>query len=128
MGIVSLNNSWFIEYVDCICLPELQLRDATNAARSTSYIERNIFNKRDDFDFLVLNFSFIRSNIQPAPVEMMIGFMGIAFMNLVIIYRVWVSKCIVFSTYFIFCSYLYSNQIKSIISCTFNDLTSLIQL
>jgi hypothetical protein len=68
VGIVSLNNSRFIEYVDCICLPELQLRDATNAARSTSYIERNIFNKRDDFDFLAINFPLIRSNIQTAPV------------------------------------------------------------
>ena len=128
MGIVSLNKSKFIEYFDCICLPELQLRDATNAARSTSYIERNIFNKRDDFDFLAINFPLIRSNIQTAPVEMMVGFMGIAFMNLVILYRVWVSKCIVFSTYFIFCSYLYSNNITSIQSGTLNNLTRLTTL
>ena len=35
---------------------------------------------------------------------------------------------IVFSTYFIFCSYLYSNQITSIQSGTFNKLTSLTHL
>ena len=75
MGIDSLNKSRFIEYFDCICLPELQLRDATNAARSTSYIERNLFNKRDDFNFLV-NFPSICSNIQTAPVETMFGSIG----------------------------------------------------
>jgi hypothetical protein len=63
-GIFSLNNSRFIEYFDC--LPELELKNASNAARSTSYIERKLFNKRD-LNFFVVNFSFIRSNIQIAP-------------------------------------------------------------
>ena len=76
VGIASLNKSWFIEYFDCICLPELQLRDATNAARSTSYIERNLFNKRDDFKFLFVNFPSMCSNIQTAPVESMFGSIG----------------------------------------------------
>ena len=61
-GIFSLNNSRFIEYFDC--LPEL--KNACNAARSTSYIERNLFNKRD-LNFFVVNFPFICSNIQTAP-------------------------------------------------------------
>ena len=61
----SLNNSRFIEYFDCLCLPELDLRNASNAARSTSYIERNLFNKRD-LNFFVVNFPFICSNIQTA--------------------------------------------------------------
>jgi hypothetical protein len=53
----------------CICLPEIELRDATNAARSTSYTGQNIFNKWDDFNFLVVNFSFICSKIQTAPAD-----------------------------------------------------------
>ena len=66
-GIFALNNSRFIEYFDCICLPEIELRDTTNAARSTSYIERSSFNKRVYSNFLVVHFPFICSNIQTAP-------------------------------------------------------------
>ena len=46
------------------------------------------FNKRDDLNFLVVHFPSMCSNIQTAPVETMFGSMGIAFMNIVILYRV----------------------------------------
>ena len=68
-GILSLNNSWFIDHFDCIYLLELSLTDTTNTARYTSYLERYFFNYRADFHFHVVNFLFICSNIPITPAD-----------------------------------------------------------
>ena len=55
------------------------LRDTTNTAMSASYIDLHLeisskgrirtklYDKRDDFNFLIVNFSFIYSNIPATP-------------------------------------------------------------
>jgi hypothetical protein len=68
-GILSLNNSWFIDHFDCIYLLELSLTDTTNTARYTSYLERYFFNYRADFNFHVVNFLFICSHIPVTPAD-----------------------------------------------------------
>jgi hypothetical protein len=68
-GILSLNNSRFIDLFDCIYLLELKLTDTTNTARYTSYLERYFFNYRADFNFHVVNFLFICSNIPVTPAD-----------------------------------------------------------
>jgi hypothetical protein len=64
-----MNNSRFIDHFDCIPLLELKLTDTTNTARSTSYLERYLFYYRDDFNFHVVSFPFICSNIPAAPAD-----------------------------------------------------------
>ena len=54
--VLSLNNSRFGDFVDRI---ELEIKDATDTARSASYL---------DFNFPIVNFPFICSNIPAAPV------------------------------------------------------------
>ena len=58
-----------IDYFDCIYLLELKLTDTTNTARSSSYLERYLFNYRDDFNFNVVNCPFICSHIPAAPAD-----------------------------------------------------------
>jgi hypothetical protein len=68
-GIFSLNNSTFIDHFDCIYLIELKLTDTTNTVRYNSYLERYIFNYGADFNFHVVNFLFICSNIPVTPAD-----------------------------------------------------------
>ena len=57
--VLSLNNSRFGDFVDRIYPIELEIKDATDTARSASYL---------DFNFPIVNFPFICSNIPAAPV------------------------------------------------------------
>ena len=59
----------FIDYFDCIYLLELKLTDTTNTARSTSYLERYLFDYRDDFNFHDVNCPFICSHIPATPAD-----------------------------------------------------------
>jgi hypothetical protein len=73
--VLSLNNSRFGDFVDRIYHIELEIKETTNTDRFASYLEidsegrlrTKLYNKRDDFNFPIVNFSFICSNIPAAP-------------------------------------------------------------
>ena len=75
--VLSLNNSRFGDLVDHIYPIELEIKDTTDTDRSASYLDpllesegrlRTNFNdKRHDFNFPIVNFPFICSNIPAAP-------------------------------------------------------------
>ena len=74
--ILSLNNSRFGGFVDCIYPIDLEIKDTTDTDRSASYLHLEIdsegrlrtklYDKRDDFNFPIVNFPFICSNIPAA--------------------------------------------------------------
>ena len=77
--VLSLNNSRFGDFVKCIYPIELEIKDTTDTDRSTSYLNlhlevdsedrlrTNLYDKRDDFNYPIVNFPFICSNIPVAP-------------------------------------------------------------
>ena len=77
--VLSLNNSRFDDFVDRIYPTELEIKDTTDKERSASYIDLHLefdsegwlgmklYDKRDDFNFPIVNFPFICSNIPAAP-------------------------------------------------------------
>ena len=77
--VLSLNNSRFGDFVGRIYPIELEIKDTTNTDRSTAYIDLHLdidsegrlrtklYDKRDDFNFLIVNFPFICNNIPAAP-------------------------------------------------------------
>ena len=77
--VLSLNNSRFGEIVDRIYPIELEIKDTTDTDRSASYLDLHLeidsegrlrtkfYDKRDDFNFPIVNFPFICSNIPAAP-------------------------------------------------------------
>jgi hypothetical protein len=72
---LSLNNSRFGDFVDRIYPVELEIKDTTDTDRSASYLDlyleidsegrlrTKLFDKRDGFNFPIVNFPFICSNI-----------------------------------------------------------------
>ena len=66
-------------FVHRIYAIEVEIEDTTDTDTSASYLDLHVefdserrlrtkhYNKRDDFNFLIVNFSFICSNIQAAP-------------------------------------------------------------
>jgi hypothetical protein len=76
--VLLLNNSRFGGFVDRIYLIELEIKDTTDTDRSASYLHIHIeidsegwlrtqlYDKRDDFNFPIVNFPFICSNIPAA--------------------------------------------------------------
>jgi hypothetical protein len=77
--VLSLNNSRFADFVDRIYPIELEIKDTTDTDRSASYLDLHLdidregrlrtklYDKRDDFNFPIVNFAFICSNIPAAP-------------------------------------------------------------
>jgi hypothetical protein len=77
--VLSLNNSRFGDFVDRIYPIELEIKDTTDTDRSDSYLDLHLeidsegrlrtklYDKRDDFNFPIVNFPFICSNISAAP-------------------------------------------------------------
>ena len=77
--VLSLNNSRFGDFVDRIYPIELEIKDTTDTDRSASYLDIHLeidskgrlrtkfYDKRDDFNFPIVNFPFICSNIPAAP-------------------------------------------------------------
>jgi hypothetical protein len=77
--ILSLNNSMFGDFVDRIYLIELEVKDTTDTDRSASYLDLHLkidnegrlrtklYDKRNDFNFPIVNSPFICSNIPAAP-------------------------------------------------------------
>jgi hypothetical protein len=77
--VLSLNNSRFCEFVDRIYPIELEIKDTTDTDRSASYLDLHLdldsegrlrtklYDRRDDFNFPIVNFPFICSKIPAAP-------------------------------------------------------------
>jgi hypothetical protein len=77
--VLSLNNSKFGDFVDCTYSIELEIKDTTDTNRSASYIDLHLkidsegrlrtklYDKKDDFNFPIVNFPFKCSNIPAAP-------------------------------------------------------------
>jgi hypothetical protein len=77
--VLSLNNSKFGDFVDRIYPIELKIKDTTDTAYSTVYLDLHLEidsqerlrtklnDKRDDFNLPIVNFPFTCSNIPVAP-------------------------------------------------------------
>ena len=77
--VLLLNNSRFGNFVGRIYPIELEIKDTTYTVRSASYLDLHleidsegrlrtkIYDKRHDFNFSIVNFPFICSNISAAP-------------------------------------------------------------
>ena len=77
--VLSLNNSRLGYFVDCIYPIEFEIKDITDTDRSASYLDLHLEigsegrlrttpdDKRDYFNFPIVNFPFICSNIPAAP-------------------------------------------------------------
>ena len=76
--VLSLKNTTFAEYLKFIYPRELEIKETTETAFSSSYlncylyidngkIATRLYDKRDDFNFPIVNFPFLSSNIPSAP-------------------------------------------------------------
>ena len=77
--VLSSNNSIFPEFLPLIYPPELEVKEATATASSVSFLDiypefddsgefsTKIYDKRDDFNFKIINFSNMCSNIPASP-------------------------------------------------------------
>jgi hypothetical protein len=77
--VLSLNNSRFGDFVDRIYPIELEIKDTTDTDTSASYLDLHLemdserwlrtklYDKRDNFNFPIVNFPFICDNIPAAP-------------------------------------------------------------
>jgi hypothetical protein len=77
--VLSLNNSRLGDFVDRIYPIELEIKDTTDTDRYASYLDLHLeidsqgrlrtklYDKRDDFNFPIVNFPFICSNIPASP-------------------------------------------------------------
>jgi hypothetical protein len=78
--VLSINNSRFAEFLPLIYPPELEAKETTDTASSASYLmdlylefddigqlSTKIYDKRDDFNFKIINFSNMCSNIPASP-------------------------------------------------------------
>ena len=77
--VLSLNHPKFGDYLNDIYPPELEIKDTTDTSMSASYLDlyleidnsgqlkSKLYDKRDDFNFPIVNFPFLSSNIPAAP-------------------------------------------------------------
>ena len=77
--VLSLNNSQFSDYIDVIYPPELEIKDTTDSHNFASYLDlllaigddnklsTRLYDKRDDFNFSIVNFPYLCSNIPASP-------------------------------------------------------------
>ena len=78
--VLSLNNTKFAEYLEFITVYtcELEIKETTETAAASSYLDcylymdngkltTRLYDKRDDFNFPIVNFPFLSSNIPYAP-------------------------------------------------------------
>ena len=73
--VLSINNDNFHNYVHLIYPDELAIKDTTESDRCASYLNillnidsdgrltTTLYDKRDDFDFAIVNFPFLCSNV-----------------------------------------------------------------
>ena len=79
-AVLSLNNSRFGDFIDRIYPIELEIKDTTDKDRSASYLDLHLeidsdellratfYDKRDYFNFPIVNFPFVYSKIPVVPV------------------------------------------------------------
>ena len=76
--LISLNNPTIANYLDHIYPDELEIKETTESADSASYLDlfiqirhhdlhTKLYDKRDDFNFEIINFPYLSSNIPSAP-------------------------------------------------------------
>ena len=76
--VLSLKNTKIAEYLEFIYSRELEIKETTETATSSSYLDcylyidngkltTRLYDKRDDFNFPIVNFPFLSSNIPSAP-------------------------------------------------------------
>ena len=77
--VLSLNNPYFSQYLHLIYPSELEIKDTTATRRTASYLElflnidtddrlyTKIYDKLVDFNFQIINFSFLNSKIPSSP-------------------------------------------------------------
>ena len=77
--VLSLNNPKFSDYLGVIYPSELDIKDTTESSCSASYLDLlleydteeklqlKLYDKRDDFNFPIVNFPFLCSNIPSSP-------------------------------------------------------------
>ena len=77
--VLSINNSRFAEFLPLIFPPELEVKETTDTASSASFLDlylefddsgqirTKIYDKRDDFNFKIINFPNMCSNIPASP-------------------------------------------------------------
>ena len=73
--VLSINNSRFAEFLPLIYPPELEVKKTTDTTSSASFLDlyleyddsTKIYDKRDDFNFKIINFPNMRSNIPASP-------------------------------------------------------------
>jgi hypothetical protein len=75
-NVLSINNDHFHSYVDSIYHNELEIKDTTESSTSASYFVKHgcwrktnsiEWQKRDDFNFAIVNFPYTWSNIPLSP-------------------------------------------------------------
>ena len=79
IDVLSINSPEFENYLDQMYPVELEIKDTTESNTSASYLDlllsigrdgqllTSIYDKRDDFNFYITNFPFLRSNIPTSP-------------------------------------------------------------
>jgi hypothetical protein len=77
--VLSINNNQFHSYVDSIYPSELEIKDTTVSSTPASYLDvllkldtngkimTQLYDKRDDFNFSIVNFPYLCSNISASP-------------------------------------------------------------
>ena len=76
--VLSINNEHFAGHISSMYPPELEIKDTTESNVSTSYLDlqltiddttlhTKIYDKRDDFNFKIVNFPFLDGNIPASP-------------------------------------------------------------
>ena len=77
--VLSINNPKFCDFLDVIYPNELEIKDTTESSCSASYLDLllehdnegklsvKLYDKRDDFNFPIVNFPFLCSNIPLSP-------------------------------------------------------------
>ena len=77
--VLSINNHNFLSYVHLIYPDELEIKDTTESDRCASYLDifltidrdgrltTTLYDKRDEFDFAVVNVPFLCSNVPVSP-------------------------------------------------------------
>ena len=77
--VLSINNPTFGDYINIIYPVELEIKDTTDADHHASYLDLllkydnfhrlqvKLYDKRDDFNFDLVNFPFLSSNIPQSP-------------------------------------------------------------
>jgi hypothetical protein len=78
-GVLSVGGRSFRNYVHLVCPDGLEVGDTTESDRSASYLDvlldvdsngrltTSLYDKRDDFDFAIVNFPFLCGNIPLSP-------------------------------------------------------------